>query len=521
MADLAGASIPRRQREADLNQDPGQNPATGRTDGVLVLALGYLALPNLIFVFGWFRLPVALVLCAAMLHFLFKSVGAKQITWNAGYSRQAVLLILATSLAWAAFGGGSHFVYANTDWVVRDAVLGDLVFAKWPVNYVTTEGANLILRSAIGYFLPPALFGKVFGVAHLDLAIYLWTAAGVMIFLLLLPLPGQAGWRLAAGLLLVIFFSGMDFVGQTISTESLPEFPQRLEWWVPLSYPSLTGQLLWAPNHCLPIWIGAALIFRHWNTEGLPGLSTAILPLTLIWTPFAAIGLAPFALLGSITSIRKTGWRSMPYSSLISAAIFCLPIGLFLLLDLNGIDSRVASTTTGGPVNYPLQAATPWAYFLFVSCEFLFLALVLAPHVRQLREAFAVAVLLLLALPMIRFGPSNDVLLRLCAPPLVLLLVLCLQTLLTQTRSLFGSSLWIAGLFLVIGGHTAFNELWRAASYRRWPADYQVTLAERQDGRPAAHYAGRTGSSPPSLLLKPLPEPRRSAGAVPRRANSL
>lgn len=515
MADLADAPVPRQQRESGLNQNPDQNPAKSRTNGVLIVALAYLALPSMIFVFGWFLLPVALVLCAAMLHFLFKIVGTRPITWSAGYSRQAVLLILATSLAWAAFGGGSHFVYANTDWVVRDAVLGDLVFANWPVNYVTADGVNLILRSAIGYFLPPALLGSWIGVDHLDLAVYLWTAMGVMIFLLLLPLPGQAGWRLASGLLLVVFFSGMDFVGQTISTESLPEFPERLEWWVPLSYPSLTGQLLWAPNHCLPIWIGAALIFRYWNTGELPGLIAAILPLTLIWTPFAAIGLAPFALLGTIASVRRYGRRHLPWSSLISAAIFCLPIGLFLLLDLGGIDSRVAGTPISGPVNYPQQAATPHAYFLFVSCEFLFLALVLAPHVRQMQGALAVAVVLLLALPMIRFGPSNDVLLRLCAPPLVVLLVVCLQTLLTQNRSLFRSSLWIAGLFLLIGGHTAFNEFWRAASYPRWSADYRMTLADRQDGRPAAHYAGHLGSSPISLILKPLPEPRRSVSAKP------
>lgn len=515
MADVAGASIARRQRETDLNQHRERNPTTGQPDGILAVALAYLALPNLIFLFGWFRLPVAIVLCGAMVHFTFRSANWGRLTWNVGYSRQAVLLILAASLAWAAFGGGSHFVYANPDWVVRDAVLGDLVYAKWPVNYVTPEGANLLLRSAIGYFLPPAVFGKVFGVAHLDLAVYVWTASGALIFLLLLPLPRQAGIRLALGLLLVVFFSGMDFVGQSISTESLPEFPLRLEWWVPLSYPSLTGQLLWAPNHCLPIWIGAAVIFRNWNAVELPNLCTAMLPLTLVWTPFAAIGLAPFALLGTITSVRTLGWRSMPWSSLLSGAIFCLPISLFLMLDLGGIDSGVVTTPSTGAGSYPLQAVSPRAYFLFVTCEFLFLALVLAPHVRQLRGAFAVAVLLLLALPLIRFGPSNDVLLRLCAPPLVVLLVVCLQTLLSQTRSLFRSSLWLAGLFLVIGGHTAFNELWRAATYRRWPADYQVTLADRQDGRPAAHYAGRLGSSPISLLLTPLPEPRRSVSARP------
>jgi hypothetical protein len=116
-----------------------------------------------------------------------------------------------TSCAWAVFGGGSHFMYANADWKIRDAVLGDLVNAEWPVHYLSADGAPLILRSAIGYFLPPALFGKIFGLAHIDLAIYAWTTLGVLIFLLMLPLPRRAGWRLALGLLLVVFFRGMDF----------------------------------------------------------------------------------------------------------------------------------------------------------------------------------------------------------------------------------------------------------------------------------------------------------------------
>jgi hypothetical protein len=54
-------------------------------------------------------------------------------------------------------------MYANPDWYIRDAVLGDLVNFEWPLHYLSAEGEPLILRSAIGYFLPPALFGKIFG----------------------------------------------------------------------------------------------------------------------------------------------------------------------------------------------------------------------------------------------------------------------------------------------------------------------------------------------------------------------
>ncbi len=206
-----------------------------RGDGLTVVALSYLTLPNLIFLFGWFRWPAALVLCGALLHLLSRALATRPIAWRLDYSPAAALLILAAAAAWAAFGGGSHFMYANPDWQVRDAVLGDLVFAEWPVHYLSPGGVELVLRSAIGFFLPPAIFGRIFGIEHLEFAVYVWTSAGVLIFLFLLPLPRHAGWPLAWSLLIAVFFSGMDFVGQFIATESLPVFPMRLEWWVPLS----------------------------------------------------------------------------------------------------------------------------------------------------------------------------------------------------------------------------------------------------------------------------------------------
>jgi hypothetical protein len=481
-------------------------------DGLTAIALSYLALPNLIFLFGWFRWPVALVLCGTLLHLLFRALAMRPLGWRLDYSSAAALLILATAMTWAAFGGGSHFMYANPDWEVRDAVLGDLVFAEWPVYYLSPSGVELVLRSAIGYFLPPALFGRMFGVEYLDLAVYVWTGTGVLIFLFLLPLPGRAGWPLAWGLLITLFFSGMDFVGQFIATESLPVFPMRLEWWVPLSYPSLANQLMWAPNHCLPTWIGALLILRHLNSQDFLRMSTALLPLTLIWTPFAALGLLPFALLGAVKSFRKWSWRSLPFDTVVSGLTFSAPLILFLTLDANHIDTRIVGTPPTGFAYYTMQTASLHSYLLFIACEFIFLALVLAPHLRQSRDVFALAVLILLSLPLIRVGVHNDGLLRLSAPALIVLLVACLQTLLEPGRSLSRSSLGVACLFLAIGAHTAFNEFWRAATYHRWRADHRHTLADRQNGQPAAHYVGNLGSSPVKALLKPLTVPVSRTG---------
>lgn len=482
-----------------------------QADGLTACALAYLALPNLIFLFGWFRAPFALLFCAGMAYFLVAAIRPGPVKWASGHSRSALLLIVVTACAWSAFGGGSHFMYANPDWYIRDAVLGDLINFDWPPHYLSAQGAPLILRSAIGFFLPPALYGRIFGPAHLDLAVYFWTVAGVLLFLLLLPLPRRAGWRLAVALIVVMLFSGMDFLGTVIATESLPIFPLRLEWWVPLSYPSLTNQLLWAPNHCLPIWIATLLYFRHRKGAEFPRVTAAALPLTLLWTPFAVIGLLPFVAMAAASWLRRFGWHAAPWRAIVAAAAFSVPIGLFLMIDPGQIDAAITtSAATQAGSNYSLQPVSLRAYFLFVSCEFLFLALVLAPHVREARSEFWLTVIVLLALPLLRFGPSNDLGLRVSTPSLVVLLAICLQTLLSEDQSLFRGTLWIAGVFLVIGAHTPFNEFWRAASFARTPPDFQRTLADRQGGQPAAHYVGRRDTSPIQHWLRPVPEARSS-----------
>lgn len=463
-------------------------------DGVSFCAILYLALPNLIFLYGWLIFPVALAMNLLLLAFLFGLAPSRPINWAAGYSRSAIALIISIAMAWAAFGGGSHFVYANPDWVVRDSVLGDLVNKAWPVVYRLPDGYPALLRSAIGYFLPLALFGKFFGATYMDIAVFAWTTVGVALFLLLLPLEKRVGPSLLIGITVAIFFSGMDFVGQVISTQALPMFPLRLEWWGPLSYPSLSVQLLWAPNHCLPIWIGTLMVLRYWDETSFLKVVTAVIPLSLIWTPFAALGIVPFALLGSVRYLNRFDMRFVPWISIGAAAVFSLPICLFLLLDVGHIDAGIANQGVG-VAQRTAPSLTLNQYLTFVSCEFLLLALVLAPLIRQRRDLFGLALLILLLLPLVGYGPSNDLLLRLSTPPLLVLLVICLQTLFIDSRPSIKSTRWMAWMFLAIGAHSGFNELWRAATYHGWQADYSYSLIDRTRGHFPAHYVGRLGDS--------------------------
>ena len=406
---------------------------------------------------------------------------------------------------WTAFGGAGHFGYANSDWFVRDAVYADLFKNAWPVAYGTDAGTPLILRSAIGYFLPPALLAQWLGQAWADLLLYAWTAIGVVLFLAMLPLAERLGRRLILCTLIVVFFSGMDFLGICFATGEPPIFPLRLEWWTYFSYSSLGGQLFWAPNHSLPLWLGTVLYIRHATSPEFGRLATTYVPLTLIWTPFAAVGLAPFLLL---YAVRWWHTRSpWPHTlQLVYALTICTLFAIFLTLNIAHIETK-----TG--ISHARGGAAFWqAYPLFVTIEFLTLALLLWARIKTIGANFVLAVAILLALPFTFFGPSNDLLLRASVPPLLILLGHVLS-LFNQKAAQVRSLPWAILLVLILGAATPFNEMWRAANWKTRPANYDMTLVDVNQGNYPPHYIGKLDLPWLASMLK---EPQQiSPGPTP------
>lgn len=461
-------------------------------DSLTVLALTYLAIPNLIFFIGWLEPGLALpmiALAALVLRPLLESGRSRRIELPA---RTLLVLGLAAAL-WSALGGAGHLVYANPDWIVRDKVLGDLTLGSWPPAYREVSGDFDILRSAFAYFFPAAVVGKLFGLKAVDAALYLWTWVGAFITLTLLPLHKKTGAALLA-VVITVLFSGMDILGIILLTGSTPIFPVRMEWWVPFSYSSLSGQLFWAPNHALPLWIGTLLFFRHWAHPRFAQLAVVFVPLTMLWTPFVAMALAPF-LAVAVLRWRFHGGRWRDTGVGIPAAIFALVLTyLAIRLFSLGIGGIPAAATIDAVPDVDDRFALK--YLLFVLMEFGILTVLMAKHMRHSHGIFWLAVALLCLLPLYRYGPSNDTMLRLSSPCLVILLVLLLDRLNAWSiwvepgrPSLSAYGLMIAAV-LLIGACTPFFEISRALSFRRTPANYSQSLLEQQGGAPA-HYIGR------------------------------
>lgn len=404
-------------------------------------------------------------------------------------------IVIGAALIWASLGGAGHFFYANADWIVRDAVLRDLVVSDWPPTYGKLGDFSLILRAPVGYYMPAAVLGKVFGVAHADFFLWLWTVLGVALFLALLPLPTRSPFRLGAALVVVVLFSGMDIIGIMATGQPLPSITSHIEWWARLfQYSSNTALLFWVPNHAIPAWIAAALFFRHWRNRAFPAFAPMMLAVLPLWSPFALIGIAPLMLLPAALAIRQCTWSQLRIPYLLPAVGVLIITSRYLTLDVSQIPSGWMLPQVGNPTTFII------IYTVFLAVEFLVLAIVLW-RLQPNLPLFAAAVILLL-LPFWSFGLANDFVMRASIPALT---ILCITTLLCFDREIFKTNR-IASIALVItlalGAETAIHEIIRALAVERWQPNIEYSILDIQNGTLPAHYVGQLNQPGLMWLMK-------------------
>lgn len=482
-------------------------------DRLSAVLLCYLAAPVLVFVLGWLK-PIPGIALAGLLVWAVYRLCADMVPGD--YSRRSfgvLAWLLGLAFAWSALGGAGHLVYANLDWRTRDAVYADLILSAWPPAYGMEAGVDLVLRSATGFFLAPAAVAKHTGIAFAPALLLAWCALGVFLFFLMLPLPTVFNRRLILLSLAVVLFSGMDYAAIVLVHGQTPVFPLPLEWWRPWTYTSLTGQLFWAPNHAIPLWLGTVLIFRHRESPDLPALGLVLLPMLLFWTPFA-IGLAPWlawavwqrrgSMASAVGGIALPHWLAALSLATLGIAYLSLPGVGTIPLHLG--TSAESSSSTGG---WPLPD-TLTAYIQFAAFEFLLLALLLRPSQPAMRQALGLAVVLLLLLPLIRIGPSNDWMLRISTPCLIVLVMLAMAEFdrpgNDRRHVLRQACLLIA---LGIGAITPGFEIARALLWPATPPNYGRTLIEQQGGYLPPHYVGRLNLHPLRQLFRE-PQPVRA-----------
>lgn len=430
-------------------------PSPSGLSRVDAMACLYLALPIPFFA-AWFKWPVAMLLCLLLLLGMHSVL--KDIRWAAIGKAAGLPMVALLALVWTALAGSGHFFYANDDWLTRDAVLRDLVATSWPPRYEESHGVSLILRAPLAYYLPAAGVGSLLGLFAADMALYAWTLLGFTLFLWTAMTLFPAGRQRWVAMGVLMGFGGLDLIGASLMKGALPQPGDHLEWWAVFAqYSSNPTMLFWVPNHALPSWLGIALILRHWKTPDLMRIAPWLLAATPLWSPLATVGLLPFLVAGLNWKIDT--WKALSIRSVLPWFGIALLLAAYVTMDADSVPGGWALS------GFDSMAEFLKSYVAFVILEFGLLLFILS-RLNSVELPLGVAAVVLLVLPLYRFGVGNDLVMRSSIPALTVLALATIRPLTTQA----GHPVWRATLALVLllGAMGSLQEPIRALRQPRW-----------------------------------------------------
>ncbi len=271
---------------------------TGRMRRVILAGIYmYLGIPFMIFCIGWCRwyigIPAAAVVAVSCVlsvkEYKDSSCGVEHLSESCVWQRGQLLRIVAVVLAvllWAGLSGVGGYVWQNPDHPVRNGMYQLLTQQGWPCM---KQDRGIVYY--IGYWLPAAAVGKLFGM-HAGWAVqYLWAVAGILLMYgqICVVRRKLSVWPLV----LLICFSGPDALGMLFAgSDTLEVFgTQHIEWWQPdYQFSSMTTQLFWVFNQAVPVWLLSALLFLGEKPRNM--VFSASLVMLTSTLPF--IGIVPF-----------------------------------------------------------------------------------------------------------------------------------------------------------------------------------------------------------------------------------
>lgn len=411
--------------------------------GMVSLAVIYIVLPIILFLFGWTKLPIALTV-SVMISFLAVSViknievkGEITITENAKFWG----LSLAVIAVWTLFSGIGNFSYQTGDYVVRNPMFRDLCTYSWPVIYdlsiqpdvvknFTGDAQNAMYVYYFTWWLPAAFIARILYSLGLEIfkvemisnfILYLWAVFGLYLtfYCLVRYLKKYSYWILASFML----FGGFDFLAFLIKEMRYP-VNGHIEWWANahyFQYSANTTQLYWVFNQAIPVWLIVAVLLLLRDSKNKAGWAS----LCAAYSPFATIGLVPIAV---DAVLHKDGNRlKARMQNAVSVENTLIPVSLAVVFGLFYYLKLSAGDTNGGWIFKLIpEFKTFTVYIIFIVVEFLVYFYVMGKTAGKY-PFYVVTFMELLLLPLYKSGMNNDFTMRASIPALFILMVMCLQ----------------------------------------------------------------------------------------------
>lgn len=435
-----------------------------------ILGIGYfyVLLPTILFFLGWVKTWIAVPACLLLIWFWKKAIEEDTDLYLPVWDRKNIMrgiIIIMMIAVWVYFSGIGNLVWQNSDHKARNALYEMLVANQWPVikSVVCKEGVQIRgLIYYIGYWLPAAVIGKMFGLTAGYLFQYLWAVIGILLCTVFLNsfMKKWAIWPAA----LFMIFSGLDALGCILSGNAGKVLSfAHLEGWSGLQFSSFTTQLYWVFNQAVYAWILFALIMMQKNNKHI----IWIWILGLITCTFPFVGMMPFVVYVILRN-RKANLsdkKSRIQNELFSVenilgggmGVVCL---LYLAGNLSAQNSAlpVAAASSIQDTEDMIYRLIRYALFIFVEIGVYYIYIYRNYKKNRL---FYISLAILLLCPFVRVGSSSDFCMRASIPSLMVLYYMVAQSLRKDLTQRNIRCIFIIAL-LAVGSINTVHEIGRS-----------------------------------------------------------
>ena len=419
----------------------------------------YIMLPFCIFIIGWCKWYVwipGMIIILACAFGLFKN---ESINYKVTITKQVIIRLIVIFLiiaAWVLLSGIGKVAYQSYDHIWRNQIFEMLVKYEWPVVTVH-NGSSLMLVYYIAFWLPAAIFGKLFGVAAGYIFQVVWAFIGVCVayMFICIYLKKIKIWPL----IIFVFFSGLDILGVPVENKLPPlTWGSHIEWWTQLQYSSFTTQLFWVFNQAIFAWIIFMMIMLQKDNK----YKIFTIAFAVLAAPFPFVGMLPFLIYKMIKTNmdenKKVQWK------VFFKELFTVPNilggGFVGMLSFFYLHSNMASNIVGNSTYY---ASKYFVLHLLIAAFFEYLLYCATIFKTQMKNPlFYVMLGTLFVVPWISVGSSADFCMRASIPALMILYLLVVDTLEKSQKTKKKIAMIVLICLLTIGAVTPFQEFTRA-----------------------------------------------------------
>jgi len=371
-------------------------------DTFVLLALGYLALPNLLFVALWIKPLIGIPVAAALLWAIVSAskINRENESSETRFSYRQLSLIVGLAVLWTILSGTGNVVPQSGDYIKHNALFHDLISKPWPLLYDQNSGASgSFLCYGVAYYLVPSGLAGWLGENWVNALSFLWAAVGlVLVCYWLALLNPKSPFRTVIVFLLFSTFGIAWYVAKRGHFEYFTQIGLEhsfLDHW---------AKLYFTPQHGISAWLGAALVYRLGWEQRRPASAFLAWTTLILWSPFVSVGLFPILLVTIFAAPPKTWFAWVPLT------------GGLLLMGVMAVYFEAHQHLEHQGAIWNFAMGHPWLpyYLLFIVLEVLIPAgcvLYFDYRHRVLdgwRPLFLCATAVLLVFPLFKMGHESD-----------------------------------------------------------------------------------------------------------------